>query len=235
MTAILSIYKTLSSHYGAQHWWPADTRFEVMVGAILTQNTAWKNVEQTLSLLKQHQPLDPESLLSTPDKKLAQRLRPSGYFNIKCQRLKNYCRWYISHSGYTALAQMDTTTLRQSLLAINGIGPETADDILLYAFERPVFVIDAYTRRIFSRLGLIDAEANYEILRTWFETTVFTSLCTTRGTRSVRAGTLVDYYNEYHALIVNHGKDICRPQPRCEQCCLRQQCTYAVDNKTTST
>ncbi len=225
--AVLSIYKALFQHYGHQHWWPAESRFEMMVGAILTQNTTWKNVEQAMTLLKQNQLLDADRLLSTPDKQLAEYLRPSGYFNVKCKRLKNFCRWYVSSGGYTALNHNDTVMLREALLNINGVGPESADDILLYAFDRPVFVIDAYTRRIFSRLGLVMTDSHYEELRTWFETSLLSSLRTSRNTRSIRSLTLVKYFNEYHALIVVHGKDICRPKPLCQRCCLQQQCAHA--------
>ena len=141
--------------YGPQYWWPADSAFEVMTGAILTQNTAWTNVEQAIGNLKKHKKLSARSILGLKHEQLADLIRPSGYFNIKARRLKNYCNWYQESGEFTELNTRDTQVLRNALLKVNGVGPETADDILLYAFERPVFVIDAYTRRLFSRLGLI--------------------------------------------------------------------------------
>ncbi len=140
---------------------------------------------------------------------LADWLRPSGYFNIKAKRLRNFCRWYVESGEYHRLMRKDTQTLRHDLLAVNGIGPETADDMLLYAFERPVFVIDAYTRRLFARLEFIDGDENYETLRKAFEQAL---------------GPDVALFNEYHALIVAHAKDICRVKPRCADCVLRKQC-----------
>jgi len=222
----LFIYDALYQQYGAQHWWPADTAFEVMAGAILTQNTAWTNVEQALGQINKHHALDPHILLSTADHVLAEWLRPSGYFNIKCRRLKNYCDWYVSNGGYEALDTLNTQYLRQSLLQVNGVGHETADDILLYAFGRAVFVIDTYTRRIFSRLGLIDSSNNYETLRAWFEGDLEKDLCRRRNTKTVSNKIRASLYNEYHALIVVHAKDICKSKPLCPQCCLVNQCTY---------
>jgi endonuclease-3 related protein len=221
---LLATYKRLYKHYGPQDWWPAETAFEVMVGAILTQNTAWSNVELAIANLKQHKALDAESILRVSDSRLGSWLRPSGYFNIKSRRLKNLCRWYLDYGGHETLAQLDTETLRHTLLAVNGVGPETADDILLYAFARPVFVIDAYTRRIFTRLGLIEESLGYEALRGMFEQ----DLLQTRKRGRRRQGTLVRLYNEYHALIVVHGKEICRPRPLCKNCCLAAQCRYNI-------
>src|SRR3990172_10910193 len=144
-----TIYKRLYRAYGPQHWWPADSAFEVMVGTVLTQNTAWKNVEQAIANLRHGDYLDVHRLLSLSPSNLARLIRPSGYFNIKAQRLRNLCLWVEARGGIKALAQQDTSSLRSALLTINGVGPETADDILLYAFDRPVFVIDVYTRRLF--------------------------------------------------------------------------------------
>lgn len=206
------IYKQLFKHYGAQHWWPGETPFEVMVGAILTQNTAWTNVEQAIVTLKLHQALDAKVLLKTSPARLAEWIRPSGYFNIKAGRLQNYCRWYVDQGGYTQLEKLDTVQLRAAILSVNGVGPETADDILLYAFNRAVFVIDAYTRRLMSRLGVLDGEQPYEVLRSFLENSLSAD---------------VDLYNEYHALIVQHAKQVCRPKPRCEECFLRQSCPAA--------
>lgn len=203
------VYKKLFACYGPQHWWPADSRFEVMVGAILTQNTAWSNVERAIANLKSQSSLSPQAILKMPFPDLAEQLKPSGYFNIKAQRLRNFCQWYVDEGEYRRLSHIATDELRRQLLSVNGVGPETADDMLLYAFERPVFVIDAYTRRIFSRLALVDHEAGYESLRHRFENNLKTD---------------VVVFNEYHALIVRHAKDACKKRPDCDSCCLARLC-----------
>lgn len=205
----LQVYKSLFSHYGPQHWWPGDSPFEVMVGAILTQNTAWTNVERAIANLKAISSLTPQSIIGLPVSELAVCLKPSGYFNVKAQRLRNFCQWYVDNGKFESLSRFDTTTLRRHLLAINGIGPETADDMLLYAFERPVFVIDAYTRRLFSRLAVIDAAEGYETLRHRFEAALTPDAA---------------LFNEYHALIVCHAKAVCKKRPACTICCLAGRC-----------
>lgn len=206
------VYDTLYRHYGPQHWWPGETPFEVMVGAILTQNTAWTNVEKAIANLKANDVLAPEQIILLPHDKLAEWLRPSGYFNIKAERLRNFCSWYLEQGEFEGLAKLDTHQLRHVVLSVKGVGSETADDILLYAFERPIFVIDAYTRRLFSRLGLIEGHEGYEHLRHYFEDYF--------SERQNRVG----LFNEYHALIVNHAKDICRKRPLCNKCCLADRC-----------
>jgi endonuclease-3 related protein len=211
---LLTVYRHLHAAHGPQHWWPGDTAFEIMVGAVLTQNTAWSNVEKAIANLKRARALDAETIARAPHRKLAAWLKPSGYFNIKAQRLRAFCRWYLQEGGVRRLARRPTTLLRDQLLAVHGIGPETADDILLYAFNRPVFVIDAYTRRIFSRLGVIEGGEDYEALRRLFEE---------------RLGADSSLFNEYHALIVAHAKDFCRPRPRCAQCVLGRQCRWPGD------
>jgi endonuclease-3 related protein len=180
-----------------------------MVGAVLTQNTAWSNVERAIANLKKARVLSARSIVRTRLARLAEWLRPSGYFNVKSKRLHAFCKWLIASGGVCSLRRSPTDALRSALLSVHGIGPETADDILLYAFGRPVFVIDAYTRRLFTRLGAIAGNESYESLRKLFET-------------SLRGGERL--YNEYHALIVRHAKDICRPKPRCGDCCLRADC-----------
>ncbi|MBT8419815.1 MAG: endonuclease [Gammaproteobacteria bacterium] len=180
-----------------------------MVGAVLTQNTAWTNVEKAVTNLKDSDCLDPGKIIALPVTELAGLIRPSGYFNIKAKRLRALCVWYIEQGAHSQLSQWNTTELRSALLAVHGVGPETADDILLYAFHRPVFVIDTYTRRIFSRLGIFRDDLPYEDLRLNFEQAL--------PTDSV-------LFNEYHALLVSHGKDICRKQPRCNLCCLERIC-----------
>ncbi len=207
-----TVFNRLYKAYGPQHWWPADTPFEVMVGAILTQNTAWSNVEKAIVNLKAAEVLSPEAIVESEHDTLAEWLRPSGYFNIKATRLKNYCEWYLQQGGFELLNQLDDQALRHAVLSVNGVGPETADDILLYAFQRPVFVIDAYTRRIFSRLGLLDHEMGYEAMRSHFENAL---------RKEVER---VQLFNEYHALIVRHAKEACRVKADCDACCLRGDC-----------
>jgi len=212
VSTFYSIYTKLQQQYGPQSWWPADSNFEVMVGAILTQNTSWTNVEKALTNLKNEDCLSCEAILKLNPDNLATLIKASGYFNVKAKRLKNYCHWYAEQKNLNARATED---LRADLLSINGVGPETADDILLYAFHRPVFVIDAYTRRIFSRLNLVDKDRSYEELRLLFEK------------KLAKQKNKVKLFNNYHALIVSHAKDSCRARnPVCDECCLRQQCSY---------
>ena len=207
-----SIYQRLHTVYGARHWWPADTPFEVMLGAILTQNAAWTNVEKALTNLKAANALTPRAILDTPQAGLARLIRPSGYFNQKAARLKRIAGFVIEHGGIEALRALPVEVLRLRLLAINGVGPETADSILLYALNKPVFVIDAYTRRIFSRLGHVKGDETYEELRDLFE-------------RSLPARDTA-LYNEYHALIVEHAKQHCRVKPVCRSCPVSPDCGY---------
>ena len=209
-----SVYQALSASHGPQHWWPGDTPFEVMVGAILTQNTAWTNVEKAIANLVAHDRLAAGKIVAARHDHLANWLRPSGYFNVKATRLKNFCRWYLAAGGFRTLSRMDTAELRLALLSINGVGPETADDILLYAFERPVFVIDAYTRRLFSRLDLFAGTESYDSLRIAIESVL---------------GPDVALFNEYHALIVRHAREVCRVRPRCSRCVLRGRCRTGAE------
>lgn len=210
---LLSLYTDLLSMYGRQAWWPADTPFEVMIGAILTQNTHWSNVEKALVLLKQRVSLTPKALLSLAHADLESCLKPSGYFRVKTQRLQHYCHWYLMHGAYSGLDQFSTSELRERLLNVQGIGPETADDILLYAFNRPVFVIDAYTRRLLQRLNMIQGHEKYDDCRALFETQLPKN---------------VDLYKQYHALIVIHAKQHCRKtKPMCLKCQLNSICCYS--------
>ncbi|OOG25939.1 endonuclease [Thioalkalivibrio denitrificans] len=205
------IFRSLYKTHGPQHWWPARDRFEVMVGAVLTQNTAWVNVERAIEALERAGALDPHAILDLSDARLARLIRPSGYFNVKAARLKSLCRWYVAKGGWQKLRHWPTGRLREALLSVHGIGPETADDIILYAFERPVFVVDAYTRRLLGRLGHTRAQAPYDDLRTAIETAL---------------GPDTTLYNEYHALIVTHAKHVCRPKPLCGQCELKRGCAF---------
>jgi len=227
---LLPVFDHLLSHHGPQRWWPGDTPFEVMVGAVLTQNTSWTNVEKAIANLKSHRLLDPEAILSSPPAVLARHLKPVGYFNVKAQRLRNFCRWYLEQGGYRRLSRRTTTALRRGLLSVNGVGRETADDILLYAFQRDVFVIDAYTRRIFSRLGLVGGDEDYDTLRLHIEENIKRERYSkgSAGEAGERRSR-IRIYNEFHALIVNHGKDFCRTRPRCGQCCLNSRCPSVAE------
>jgi endonuclease-3 related protein len=199
-------YNALFAALGQQGWWPACTRFEVIVGAILTQNTAWGNVERAIANLRRARMLSPRALERVSLARLARLVRPSGYFRQKARKLKTFVR-FLRTEYRGSLARMfraPTPGLRQKLLSVPGIGPETADSILLYAGGRPVFVVDAYTRRILSRHGLIDERSNYEQMRALFEQSL------PRDSR---------LYNEYHALLVQVGKNWCRPgKARCDAC-----------------
>ena len=203
--ALKDIYERLSRHYGPTDWWPGDTPFEIAVGAILTQNTNWKNVERAIANLKRERLLGPKKILACEDAVLEAALRPSGYFRVKTRRLRNFCRYLVERyrGSMKRLAAQPLDVLRAELLAVNGIGPETADDILLYACDKPVFVVDAYTRRIFSRHGLCAPDIAYEPLRALFERNLEPAL---------------HLYKEYHGLIVFVGKDFCRRTPKCAEC-----------------
>ena len=187
-----------------------------MVGAILTQNTAWTNVEKAIANLLAHDRLDARKIVAARKDHLANWLRPSGYFNVKAGRLKNFCRWYLENGGFRVLSRLDTAPLRAALLSVNGVGPETADDMLLYAFERPVFVIDAYTRRLFARLGIFHGKEEYDTMRVAIESAL---------------GPETALFNEYHALIVRHAKETCRVRPRCDNCVLFDRCPAGASAK----
>ncbi len=224
------IYSILLSSYGRQGWWPVvsnrtgiseygtgaplddSDRFEIIIGAILTQNVAWKNVEKALKSLKKNKLVSPEKLHKTRDQVIAECIRPTGYYNQKTIKIKNFLNWFAGMNySFDELKKMKTGTLRDRLLDINGIGPETADSILLYAMNRKIFVIDAYTKRIFSRLNLISSGDSYDTVQKFFHAEY-------NGT--------IRKYNEYHALIVAHGKDICKNKPLCEGCCISHFCSF---------
>ncbi len=210
------IYKLMYECFGPQHWWPGDGRFEIIVGAILTQNTNWGNVEKALNNLKANTLLKPEKLHGLEIQKLAELIRPAGYFNIKAKRVKSFLNWLFEEydGGLNALDELPTYRFREELLCINGIGPETADSILLYAFDREVFVVDAYTARIAMRHHLIlPDEADYEQLQELFQSNLPHDL---------------KLFNEFHALLVRTGKDFCRPRARCKGCPL-ESLPHTVD------
>jgi len=200
------IFDKLFLFYGPQHWWPARTRFEVILGAILTQNTSWSNVKKAIKNLKQKKMLTPAAILKAKVEFLGELIRPSGYFNIKAKRLKNFTSWlFDNYSGSLSLMFKEPLhILRNQLLEVNGLGEETVDSILLYAGDKPVFVVDAYTRRIFARHGLINAHDKYAQIQKKFMENL---------KKDVRL------YNEYHALIVALGKNICLNKlPKCRDC-----------------
>ena len=198
------LFEKMLAAFGPQGWWPGETPFEVALGAILTQNTNWNNVARVIGGLKEAGLLDPRALQALPEAELAGRLRPAGYFNVKARRLINFLEFLgqFEHS-MEVLAQGDLEVLRPALLAVKGIGPETADSILLYALDQPTFVVDAYTFRILSRHGLAAGPSTYEELRQLF---------------MEHLPPEVPCYQEYHALLVRLGKEFCRPQPRCAVC-----------------
>jgi endonuclease-3 related protein len=203
--SLARMYKLMSAHFGPTHWWPGDTPFEIAIGAILTQNTAWTNVEKAIANLKRDNLLTPTAIMECPTEQLEQALVPSGYFRLKVKRLRGFCSHLLTRYGgnISRMAKQPLATLRPELLNVYGIGPETADDILLYACGKIVFVVDAYTRRIFSRHGLVPDDIAYEPLRSFFETNVTPDL---HG------------YKEYHGLIVWTGKEFCRKNPKCDEC-----------------
>jgi len=206
---LVEMFDLLLKGFGPQNWWPADTELEMMVGAVLTQNTNWKNVEKAIQNLKRKGLLSVDALHSLPTNEVAQEIRPAGYFNIKAKRLKNLIQFIMEqYEGTISLfLEEGTQSLREGLLSVNGVGPETADSILLYAARRPIFVIDTYTHRILSRHGMIDEEVGYYELQELFMDHLPDN---------------ADFFGEFHALIVRAGKDCCRKKPLCSQCPLEK-------------
>jgi len=206
------IYGKLHDSYGPRHWWPADSPFEVMLGAILTQNTAWTNVEKAITGLKQACDMTPEALLPLSTEKLQEVIRSSGYFRQKSTRLRGLCRFLLDYyeGDIPRMEEVPTQKLREQFLSLNGIGPETADSILLYALNRPVFVVDAYTVRLLSRLGYCGENSKYEEVQALFMENLEPDAA---------------FFNEYHALIIIHCKQRCRKQtPICADCPLMNVC-----------
>ncbi|MBI3609796.1 MAG: endonuclease III domain-containing protein [Nitrospirae bacterium] len=198
-------YRRLLDAYGPQHWWPAKTPFEVMVGAVLTQNTNWANVERAIANLKRARLLTPKAIHRVSTKRLAEMIRPSGYFNVKAERLKRFVRFFMDHylGDPERMVREPTGVLRFRLLSVKGIGPETADSILLYAAGKPAFVIDAYTRRVMGRHRVASPTLSYDLMQRFFMDGL---------------PPRVDLYNEYHALLVKVGKEHCRREPICSGC-----------------
>lgn len=205
MNRIQNIFEHLFKHYGPQSWWPADGPFECVVGAILTQNTAWKNAELAIKNLKSHMVLNEKNLSDLPTEELVQLIKPSGYYNQKAFRLKSIVNFINQEFDCKTenMALADKDELRNKLLSINGLGPETVDTILLYALNKPVFVVDKYTYRIFHRHGLAPIDCSYDEVQEMFM-------------NSLEEDPAV--FNEYHALIVRVGKDHCGKRANCDEC-----------------
>ena len=210
---LLNIYHRLMAHYGPQYWWPAQEPFEIIVGAILTQSAAWRNVEKAIANLKAAKALSPEALRRLSLSEVAALIHPCGYYNAKALKLKSLASWLGKYydDNLNKLFIGNTDYLRQQLLSIHGIGQETADSIMLYAARKPVFVIDAYTRRIINRIGLAPDSNSYIAYQTLFMDNLSTD---------------VGLFNEYHALLVCLAKDVCRSHPLCQQCCLNSICHF---------
>lgn len=199
------VYHRLFDAYGPQNWWPGESPFEVMVGAVLVQNTNWKNVERAISNLREAGLMAPKPLFALPVNELEELIRPAGYFRLKAKRLRNLLKWLVHEydGSLEAMFATNLESLREQLLLVNGIGPETADSILLYAGNLPTFVIDAYTHRVWKRHGWIEPDADYHALKEHFEAGLPGD---------------VQHYNEYHALIVRVGHLHCRKTPQCTGC-----------------
>ncbi|AZT91198.1 endonuclease [Caldicellulosiruptor changbaiensis] len=210
---LYEIFQRLYEFWGPQNWWPAETKFEMVVGAILTQNTSWSSVEKAISNLKKANILSIEGILQTPDEILAQLIRPTGYYNQKAKRLKDFCSFLKNEFNFDLqkLFSLEIPELREKLLSQKGIGYETADSIILYGAEKPIFVVDAYTKRLFFRLGLIESE---KIEYNQLQSIIMENL-----------EPQTSLFNEFHALIVKHCKEICKnKKPECKKCCLHKMC-----------
>ena len=205
MSTLQDVYDRLFSAFGPMHWWPGDTPFEVMVGAVLTQNTAWTNVERAIANLRFADLLSPAALHRLEPERLAALIRPAGYFRLKARRLGNLLDFLFEQydGSIDDMFAAGLSTLREQLLAVNGIGPETADSILLYAGGLPTFVVDTYTARVLKRHNWIEPEADYYGIKDHFESSLPRD---------------VQLYNEYHALLVRVGKDYCKTRPKCDEC-----------------
>ncbi len=230
---LMDVYNILKSKYGEQNWWPIvedqnclykkefmererteEEIFEIMVGAILTQNTNWTNVVRAIINLKERNGFSIDKIRKLENRELSILIKPAGYFNQKAMKIKILADFLKNNKIYN-LKKLSTYELREKFLSLWGIGFETADSIVLYGFNRPIFVIDAYTKRIFSRLGFIDINEDYENIREYFE-------------QNLPSNTQI--YKEYHALIVEFGKNLCKKKPSCEICILRHDCLYLHKN-----
>ncbi len=212
---LTEIYERLIEHYGNLNWWPGNSRDEVIIGAILTQNTSWTQVEKAIHNLQDKNLLSLQEIYSADHNTIAELIKPSGFFTQKTGYLKNTAEFFLQND----VMQLNNSEFRKKLLSVKGIGQETADSILLYAFDIPFFVIDAYTKRIFSRLGFCNKSIKYNDLQTYFMQEINPE---------------PKLYNNYHAMIVNLAKDNCRTKPVCENCCLKTRCKTYKDNTSES-
>ena len=209
------IYRILRRRFGFLNWWPGETKAEILVGAVLTQQTSWKNVEKAIAELKRNNALNIEKLAKMNIRKLERLIRQSGFYRQKASRLKGICTYILKrHGSIEAMFRQDIAELRKELLSLNGVGRETADSIILYASEKPIFVIDAYTRRAMSRIsgGVISEETDYDTLRAYFESHIKKD---------------ITLYKDFHAQFVELGKNYCKSKPLCEECPLNRVCIYA--------
>ncbi|MEW6375064.1 MAG: endonuclease III domain-containing protein [Thermodesulfobacteriota bacterium] len=206
---LMEIYRKLYQAYGPRHWWPGETTFEVMVGAILTQNTSWKNVEKAIQQLKEKKVLDTKGIHQLKKSQLASLIKSSGYYRIKADRLKTFANFLFENyeGNVNRMRKEELKSLRAKLLGVKGIGPETADSILLYGLKKPIFVVDAYTKRILSRHGVVSEGATYEDVQRLFMENLPPD---------------ERLFNEYHALLVHLGKTLCKRVPRCDICPLKR-------------
>ncbi|MDI6916519.1 MAG: endonuclease III domain-containing protein [Thermoplasmatales archaeon] len=214
MSKLMNVYNRLFKHFGPQHWWPGETRFEVVVGAILTQNTAWTNVEKAIKNLKKEKMLNCRKIANMDIKKLEKMIRSSGFYKQKAEKLKRFCRYLDKNydSNLNSFFNRSPDEIRTELLSLNGIGNETADSILLYAGEKLKFVIDSYTVRMCERTGIKKVKT-YHQLQDFFEKNLPKD---------------IELYKEFHALIVELGKNFCRKKPRCDECPLKNICKYGL-------
>lgn len=203
--SLKDVYERLLAAYGPQHWWPAQTPFEVLIGAVLVQNTAWRNVEKAIENLRRNDLLEPRALYEVSPEELEESIRPAGYYRIKARRLRNVLALLVERyeGSLEAMFDTDPAQLREELLSINGVGPETADSILLYAGGVPTFVVDAYTHRVLARHGWIEFRVDYYELKDRFES-------------ELRCDAAL--FNEFHALLVRVGKEHCGKTPQCNGC-----------------
>lgn len=216
---LIAIYDRLYHFFGPQHWWPGESEFEIIVGAILTQSVSWKNVEVAIDNLKKHGLLTVEGIAGMERDKLAQLIKPTLYYNQKADKLRRFCTYIKENYGSNILKLLSKNTgdLRSELLSIKGIGPETADSIILYAAQKPIFVVDAYTRRIFHRMGFFKEDEDYQSMQDFFMANLPSD---------------VNMFNEYHALIVALGKEYCTlKDPACDKCPLNVMCCWHLSLK----
>ena len=213
ISTLQQLYDKLFKMFGPQHWWPADTPFEVIIGAILTQNTSWKNVESAINKLKNCGLMTPERMYALPERELGLLIRSTGFYNQKSKQLKAFLEFlkFNHNNKIESMAQVDYSLLRRNLLSIYGIGDETADCILLYALNKPSFVVDAYTKRILNRIGFVDSDASYMSTKL---------LCESAFPNNIAV------FNEFHALFVAFGKQYCKKLPLCTQCPFNSTCRY---------